>query len=142
LAIIDVLTRVARAVESVVPDLTLQPYIGADTFFDDEESDSDEGAEWSRYLGVYMTYRGDKLGNFEHATTGSESEQVHAVVQELLSQIQDVVSKATAKPWPPVLIDGRQNVAMGDAAIVGDELQMWYGDRAAPALRIPTVSLT
>jgi hypothetical protein len=139
LHIADVMTRVARAVESVVPDLTLQPHIGADTLFEGD-SDSPED-EWSRYLGFYMTYRGEEIGKFEHASTGSEPQQVGAVVQELLSQIQDVVSKATTEPWPLVLTNGRRDMALGDTAVVGDELQMWYGDRDAPALRIPTVSL-
>jgi len=131
---------VARAVESVVPDLALQPYIGADTFLEGD-SDSPEDGEWSRYLGFDMTYRGDKLGSFEHASGGPESYQVCCVVQELLSQVQDVVSEATTEPWPLVLTNGRKDMAFGDVAVAGDELQMWYGDHEAPVLRIPTVSL-
>ena len=88
-----------------------------------------------------MTYRGEMLGNFEHASTGSESDRVCDVVQELLSEIQDVICHATAEPWPLVLTSGRKDMAPGDAAVAGDELQMWYGDRHAPVLRIPTVSL-
>jgi len=136
---IDVLTRVARAVESVVPDLTLQPYIGPEALFEGDLA-SPQG-ERSQYLGFYMTYRGAKLGNFEHASTAAEPEQVCAVAQELLSQIQDVVCEATTEPWPLVLSSGRRDMALGDAAVVGDELQMWFGDRHAPVLRIPNVSL-
>jgi len=128
-------------VESVVEDLTLQPYIGSDTFFEADSDSTKVDGEWSQYLGFYMIYRGKNLGNFEHATTGPESDQVCAVVQELLSQIQDVVCEATTEPWPLVLTNGRKDMALGDAAVVGDELQMWYGDRDAPVLRIPTVSL-
>ena len=135
----DVLTRVARAVESVVPDLTLQPCIGTDTFFE-PDSDSPEGV-WSKQLGFYMTYRGEELGAFQHASAGSEVQLMCAVVQELLSQIQDLVSEATTEPWPLVLTNGRRDMALGDAAVVGGELLMWYGDRDAPTLRIPTVSL-
>jgi hypothetical protein len=62
LDIVDVMTRVARAVESVAPDLILRPYIGVNTLFEGD-SDSPED-EWSRYLGFYMTYRGEELGNF------------------------------------------------------------------------------
>jgi len=140
LPVIDVLTRVARAVESIVPDLALQPYIGADTFLEGD-SGSPEDGEWSRYLGFDMTYRGHELGRFEHASAGSESDQLCSVVQELLSQVQDVVCEATTEPWPQVMTNGRKDMALGDAAVVGDELQMWYGDRDAPALRIPRVSL-
>jgi hypothetical protein len=139
LTIIDVLTRVARALESVVPDLALTPYVGADALF---EADSDlEQDEWSQYLGFFITYRGKTHGSFENASTSPESDRVCIVVQELLSQIQDVVSETTTEPWPLVMTNGRRDMAGGQAAVVGDELLMWYGDRDAPVLRIPAVSL-
>ena len=75
----------------MTPDLTLEPYIGADTFLDDDSDPSEEG-EWSRYLGFYITYRGEKFCNFERASSVSEFDQVCSVVQELLSQVQDVVA--------------------------------------------------
>jgi hypothetical protein len=119
--------------------LTLQPYVGDETLF---EADADQlSDEWSRYLGFHMCYRGQAFGNFEHASTGSDSDQVCAVVQELLFQVQDVVCEATTEPWPLVMTDGRKDMAAGNAAVVGDELHMWYGDRDAPVLRVPTVCL-
>jgi hypothetical protein len=137
---IAVLRRVARAVESVVPDLLLEPRIGDPVFF---EQDSDLPAgEWSESFGFSMTYRGEDLGAFEHASTGPESEQLCCVVQELLSEIQDEISKATTEPWPFVMKNGRRDFAFGNAAIVGHDLEMWYGDHDAPALRIPTIALS
>jgi hypothetical protein len=139
LKIDDVLTRVARAVESVVPGLLLQPYLGADIVFEgDSESPEDES---SRYLGFSMTYCGVELGTFEQASTGSELEQVSALVQGLLSQVQDAVCEATTEPWPLMVTNGRRDMGLGDAIGVGEELLMWYGDRDAPVLRVPTVSL-
>ncbi len=140
MATIDILARVARAVESVVPDLALMPYIGDDIFFESDE-DLPEG-EWSRSLGFSITYRGEWCGGCENATTGSESERVSAAVQELLSQIQDVISVATTEPWPLVMRNGRREIIAGNVIVFGDELQMWYGNRDVPSLRIPAVSLT
>ena len=77
--IVDVLSRVARAVESVVEDLTLQPHVGPDTFFEGDADSPDDDGEWSRYLGFYVNYRGEHFRHFEHATTGSEPERVCGV---------------------------------------------------------------
>jgi hypothetical protein len=32
-------------------------------------------------------------------------------------------------------------MALADAMIEGDDLHMWYGDRGAPALKLPSVHL-
>ena len=71
---------------------------------------------------------------------GTCAERVRNVGVELLSQIQDVIALETREPWPFVT-DGRRDRALPDAALEGSELHMWYGERASPALLVPTVSL-
>jgi hypothetical protein len=113
LQVADVLTRVARAVESVVPDVALEAFIGPDTLF---EAEDDSPEEWGLCLGFYMTYRGQEFGHFEFSGTGPAADVVCGAVQQLLSNIQDLVSETTTEPWPLVL-DGRRDMALGAAAI-------------------------
>ena len=143
-----VLTRVARAVESVVPELSLDAKIGEPQLLENEVRE-DDGApemaspsgEWVRSLGFEIRHRGVGVGGFEHASIGSEREQIQAVALELMSEVQDIVSEATTEPWPPVVVNNRKDMAMADAVIEGDDLHLWYGDREYPALRLPSVHL-
>lgn len=59
-----------------------------------------------------------------------------------MSQVQDMISEGTAEPWPLIVVNNRKDMAMADAAIEGDDLHLWYGDRAAPALKLPAIHLT
>ena len=61
--------------------------------------------------------------------------------RELMSQVQDIVAETTGEPWPPVIVDNRRDMALANGAIEGADLHMWYGDRAAPALKLPSVHL-
>jgi len=68
--------------------------------------------------------------------------QILAVALQLMSNVQDLVSQTTTDPGPPIVVNGRRDMAMPDAAIDEDDLQMWYGDRHAQALRrLPAVRL-
>jgi hypothetical protein len=142
----SLVNRVARAMESVVPGLSLTAEIGEPVWLEDEFTENDAVAsaatgEWVKALGFEMRYRDVWLGSFEHASGGSEREQVRAVALELMSQVQDVVAEATAEPWPLVVVNNRRDMAMPDATIEGDDLYLWYGERGAPALKLPLVHL-
>ena len=131
--------------ESVVPGLSLTAEIGEPVWLEDESTENDAVAsaatgEWVKALGFEMRYRDVWLGSFEHASGGSEREQVRAVALELMSQVQDVVAEATTEPWP-LVVNNRRDMAMPDATIEGDDLHLWYGERGAPALKLPLVHL-
>jgi hypothetical protein len=146
--LLELMTRVARAMEAVVPDLTVTPVIGGRVWLADQDEtpdgwvDSPDQGVWATYLGFGIGYPGNYYGEFFTASGGSEREQIQAVARNLLSQVQDVVAETTREPWPRIVVDGRQDMALSDVAIEGDELVMWYGDRDAPALRLPRVELT
>jgi hypothetical protein len=131
--VLRVLSGIARAMESVVPDLSLTPEIGDPEWFEDE---------WVTALGFDIRWRGVWHGAFQHASGGSEREQVESVARELMSQVQDMICEGTAEPWPLIVVNNRKDMAMADAAIEGDDLHLWYGDRAAPALKLPAIHLT
>ena len=130
--------------ESVVPELSLTPEIGGLVWLAADEDDtavaSGDG-EWVRCLGFGMRYRGDDLGAFAHGTAGSDRERLLSVALQLMSDVQDVVSETTTEPWPLIVVNGRTDMAMPDAAVEEDDLVMWFGDRSGPALRLPPVSL-
>jgi len=92
-------------------------------------------------MGFEISYRGEWRGAFEHESTGSEAEQLQAVVLELLTQVQDLVTETSTMPWPLVVVDGRKNFACPDAVVEGARLHMWYGDRDAPTVTVPSVDL-
>jgi hypothetical protein len=88
-----------------------------------------------------MRYQGMWLGTFCRASSGPIRERLQGVAVDLMSQVQDVVATTTTEPWPLVVVDNRRDMALGNATIEGDDLHMWYGDRGAPALKLPSVDL-
>jgi hypothetical protein len=145
--LLSLLDRVARSIESVVPGLHLAAEIGGQVWLE-EEIDNPDGSvvssgdgEWVATLGFAINYRDKHYSGFEHASAGSEQEQILAVALQLMSDVQDLVSETTTDPWPSIVVNGRRDMAMPDAAIDEDNLHMWYGDRHAPALRLPPVRL-
>jgi hypothetical protein len=145
--LLSVLDRVARAIESVVPGLYLTAEIGGQVWLEEETENADGSAvssgrgEWVAELGFAINYRDEHHGAFGHASAGAERERIQAVARELMSDVQDIVSEMTTEPWPLIVVNGRRDMAMANAAIEEDELHMWYGDRKAPALRLPAVRL-
>jgi hypothetical protein len=146
--LLSLLNRVARSMESVVPGLELAAEILEPVWLEDDAIENDVTrapsaltGEWVHALGFEMRYRGVWRGRFEHASSGSEREQVQAVALELMSQVQDVVAETTTEPWPLVVVDSRRDMALADATIEGDDLHMWYGEHGAPALKLPSVHL-
>jgi len=132
--------------ESVVPDLSLRPEIGAmwcdaESSIDDSQPAFVAAGEWRTALGFAMVFRGEGLGAFQVASTGSDAERIEYVALELMSQVQDLVAVATTEPWPLVIVNNRRDMAMPNARVEGNRLHMWYGDSAVPALRLPSVDL-
>ena len=138
------LERVARSMESVVPDLELTAGIFDPVWLGENDTNFDtpgEGAgEWVNALGFEIRYRGVWYGGFEHGSSGSTPERVKAVALELMCQVQDTVSEITTEPWPKLA--DRRDMAFAQARIDGDSLQLWYGDAAAPTLKLPPVALS
>ena len=60
----------------------------------------------------------------------------------VLSSIQDGVSLTLREFWPLVQVDGRRQMAMPGAKVVGDSLVFWYGSEDAPAIRFRPIKLT
>ena len=145
--LLSLLTRVARSMEAVVPGLELTAEIGEPVWLEKDVTENDDApasaaaGEWVNALCFHMRYQGVWLGTFEHASSGSERQQVQSVALELMSQVQDVVAEATTEPWPLVVVNNRRDMAMADATIEGDDLHLWYGERDAPALKLPVVHL-
>jgi hypothetical protein len=132
--------------ESVVPGLSLTSAIGEDVWLAEEVTREDgtlvETGRPERVQGLVfsITYR-DFFQGLEHASAGTDRERLCCVVLQLMSDVQDLVSEITTEPWPLALVNGRKDMAMADATIEGDDLLMWYGERSAPALRLPPVRL-
>ena len=133
--------------ESVVPGLYLTAKIGGEVWLE-EEIDNQDGSvvssghgEWVVTLGFTIIYRNKHAGGFSHASAGSERERILAVVLQLMSDVQDLVSEITTEPWPPIVLNGRRDMARPGAAIDQNDLDMWYGDRKAPALRLSPIRL-
>ena len=142
--LLELLDRVARAMESVVPGLSLTARIGDPVWLEDDDIEvtvaSEAEGEWVTALGFGIGYRFVYEG-FENACSGSERERVLSAALQLMSHVQDIVAVATTEPWPLVVVNNRRDMALADAAIEGDELHMWYGERSAPALKLPSVHL-
>jgi hypothetical protein len=134
--------------ESVVPGLHLAAEIGDQKWLE-EEIDHPDGSvvpsgrgEWVTALGFAINYRDKHCGGLDYASAGSERERILAVALQLMSDVQDLVSETTTEPWPPTVVNGRRAMATPAAAIDDDDLYMWFGDRQAPALRLPPVRLS
>jgi hypothetical protein len=65
-------------------------------------------------------------------------ERVETTARALLDSMQDVVQESTTEQWPM----GPAGVAEPEVRVVGDQLQMWFGDEAGPVLRLQPVDLT
>jgi hypothetical protein len=134
--------------ESVVSGLELKAVTGEPVWLphDDEEpvdptAGTRPSGEWVDALGFEIRYQGVGDGGFQSGSSGPAHERLLRVAWELMSQVQDVVAVTTKEPWPVDIVHGRRNMAQSYATLEGNHLHMWYGDRAAPALKVPPVSL-
>ena len=60
-----------------------------------------------------------------------------SLLDRVARAMEDLVSEITTEPWPSIVVNGRRGMAILDE----DDLDMWYGDRRAPVLRLPTIRL-
>src|SRR5205823_5608404 len=67
-------------------------------------------------------------------------ERAETAARSILNATQDVVMESTREQWPHPT--GAANAPYPDARVVSDQLQMWFGDEAAPALRLKPIDLT
>ena len=67
----------------------------------------------------------------------SITERVEAAAVAIMDATQDKVMESTKEQWPL----GPAGAANPDARVVGHELHLWFGDEAAPVLRLQPVDL-
>src|SRR6266487_81462 len=67
-------------------------------------------------------------------------ERAETAARSILNATQDVVMESMREQWPRPT--GAANAPYPDARVVGEQLQMWFGDEAAPVLRLKPVDLT
>jgi hypothetical protein len=67
-------------------------------------------------------------------------QRAETAARSILNATQDVIMESTREQWPPPT--GAGNAPYPDARVVGERLQMWFGDEAAPILRLEPVDLT
>lgn len=68
------------------------------------------------------------------------ADEYAGAAQQLLSGIQDLVCQTTATPWPRAR-GPRLNLAMPDAALVGNELRCWFGSVDHPVLTLRSIPI-
>jgi hypothetical protein len=68
------------------------------------------------------------------------TERLETAVYSVLNTVQDSVSEHLRTPWPST--NGRE-MAMPGVRYDGKSIHLWFGrDEAAPAVRIPPISIT
>jgi len=64
-------------------------------------------------------------------------ERVEAAAWAIMNATQDVAMESTKEQWPI----GPAGAAEPKARVVGDHLQMWFGEEAEPAVRLQPLDL-
>jgi hypothetical protein len=64
-------------------------------------------------------------------------ELVESVAYTIMNSIQDEVMESTKEQWPL----GPRGAAEPEARVIGEQLHLWFGDEAAPILRLDPVNL-
>ncbi|HEX2131663.1 MAG TPA: hypothetical protein VHH15_08870 [Actinophytocola sp.] len=64
-------------------------------------------------------------------------ESLETAVRAALSAVQDYIAETTTEPWPA---PGGTVQPNPDARVSADTVEMWFGDEAAPVLRLPPLS--
>jgi len=67
----------------------------------------------------------------------SIGELVESVAWAIMNSIQDEVMESTKEQWPL----GPRGAAEPKARVIGEQLHLWFGDEAAPVLRLDPVNL-
>ncbi len=64
-------------------------------------------------------------------------ERVETVAYAIMNSVQDEVMESTKEQWPV----GPRGAAEPGARVIGEQLHLWFGDEAAPVLRLEPVDL-
>jgi hypothetical protein len=64
-------------------------------------------------------------------------ELVETAAYAIMNSIQDEVMESTKEQWPL----GPRGAAEPEARVIGEQLHLWFGDAAAPILRLEPVQL-
>jgi hypothetical protein len=67
----------------------------------------------------------------------SVAERLETAARAIMCSAQDEIMESTREQWPL----GPTGAANPDARVIGEDLQMWFGDEAAPILRLEPVHL-
>ena len=70
----------------------------------------------------------------------AEAEDYASAAWNVLSMAQDVVSETGGDPWPAAVGPAR-DLAAPDTRVEGDAVHLWFGDEAAPVLRLAPIPL-
>ena len=68
------------------------------------------------------------------------TERIETAVRATLDGIQDVIIEDIHGSWPGPPGSGSE-LPMPDCRVAGDELLVWFGDEATPALALPPIRL-
>jgi len=64
------------------------------------------------------------------------AENLETAVRASLSGVQDYIADETTEPWP-----GITSQPNADARLVGDTIEMWFGDEQDPVMRLRPMSV-
>jgi hypothetical protein len=92
------------------------------------------------YSDGQMVGRSPALDIIDENDGRSVTAKVETAVQATLSGIQDVIIEDIRGPWPGPPGPG-SGLPLPDCRVVGDELLVWFGDEATPALALPPIRL-
>jgi hypothetical protein len=92
------------------------------------------------YSGGQMVGSSPALDIIDENDGRSVTDRVETAVQATLSGIQDVIIEDIHGSWPGPPGPGTQ-LPLPDCRVAGDELLVWFGDEAAPALALPPIRL-
>jgi len=65
-------------------------------------------------------------------------QRVETAAYAIMSSIQDEVMESTKEQWPV----GPRGAAEPEARVIGEQLHLWFGDEAAPIIRLEPVDLS
>jgi hypothetical protein len=142
-----ILRQIAYVLEAAIPGISLTPSLGdpvpLSSVFEADQLDEVDAAgdQMVRSLGMCVALRGESWGGGFATTTDPTPERWVDFARQILSDIQDAISKSTTNPWPEVRADGRRSQAPEGAALEGRFLRMWFGDRQQPVIMFEPIEV-
>lgn len=92
------------------------------------------------YAGGQVVGRSPALDIIDENDGRSVTDRIETAVQATLSGIQDVIIEDIHGPWPGPQDPGSE-LPLPDCRVAGNELLVWFGDEATPALALPPIRL-